>query len=79
MQSELISQGHQLRAVLATVEHARAGLLPPVGAAGWHGAAHTLYALGLVRVHEDAAVALDYLRLAIRRTQLAIDGAESCG
>jgi len=79
VQTELISQGHQLRVVLAIFEQAKAQLLPPVRGGEWSGAAQILYGLNLLKVHTDAVGALEHLRLAVERTQRALDSLDSRG
>lgn len=77
--SDLITQAHQLRAVLGTYEQARSRLLPPVMVGDWSGAAQLLYSLSLFRVHTDAAGALDQLRIAVACTERALDSLGSRG
>ena len=45
----------------------------------WSGAAQILYGLNLLKVHTDAVGALEHLRLAVERTQRALDSLDSRG
>lgn len=79
MQTDLITQGHQLRVVLGTYEQAKSQLLPSARAGGWSGAAQVLYSLSLLKVHTDASGALEHLRIAVERTERALGSLDSRG